>query len=524
MNVRCINARPKPNVIIEQSGINERVQVFKKKETPPELRKKLRVAAYCRVSTDREEQESSLNIQMKSFRKTIEDHPDWELADIYADPGISGKSVKKRIEFLRMIEDAQAGKIDIIIAKSISRFARNTEDTLKYTRMLRKIGVGVIFEKENLDTRSTTSEMLLTIYAAFSQEESHDISAWERHGIRNDAARGKVRFTPVYGYTSKGKEKWIVVPEEAEVVKRVFRDYVRGKSTSEISNALNAEGIPTRKDTKWSNTSIGNILRNEKYIGDVLFQKSYVANFLTGEIAQNDDMTLPQYYISDNHEALVSKEEFEEAKVILALRASENGSIQYPYYGFLFCPHCGAPMVSFKLPMQTEPRCWICPGTKDGVKRKDRSDCEPFAFHNRVIDEAMSRAILSLNAMDGVEKKELTQIQKSVEANGKIERWYLNKLVEKITFPDYEHLTVFWKDGRKKTLKLKFTGYYTHSYPQVGEKFDGFIEYGGEMLPVKRLDKAMESMAKRVEIIQNVEITMPKEDATVQIPQVRKGK
>lgn len=126
--------------------------------------------------------------------------------------------------------------------------------------------------------------------------------------------------------------------------------------------------------------------------------------------------------------------------------------------------------------------------------------------------------------MDGVEKKELAQIQKSVEANGKIERWYLNKLVEKITFPDYEHLTVFWKDGRKKTLKLKFTGYYTHSYPQVGEKSDGFIEYGGEMLPVKRLDKAMDSMAKRVEIIQNVEITMPKEDATVQIPQVRKGK
>ena len=525
MNVRCMTAnKSKPGVVIEQSGMNERVQILKQREIPKEQQKKLRVAAYCRVSTDREEQESSLEIQMKSYRTIIEEHPDWELADIYAEPGLTGTTVKNRKEFLRMIEDAQAGKIDIILAKSISRFARNTEDMLKYTRMLRSIGVAVIFEKEKINTLSSTSEMLLTIYAAFSQEESHDISEWERLGVRNDAARGKTRFACVYGYTSKGKEKWIIVPEEAENVRFMFDSYAKGKSLNEIAAALNEAGHLTRVKKPWSDTTVGSMLRNEKYIGDYRFQKSYIANYLTHESVSNKDMKIPQYYITDDHEPLVSREVFQEVQEISFMRDGKKGSIQYPYYGYLVCPTCGEPLVSICLPLQTTPKCWICPGKKEGVKRKKRSDCEAFAFHEKVLNEAVGRAILGLDSMDGVSQKELESIQKTVKETGSIERYFLKTLVEKITFPDFEHLTVYWKNGRKKTVPLKIVGYYTHPYPEVGKKENGFVEYGGEQIPIGRLEKVQNAMETRKRHIQNVEITMPDAESPIQIPIVRKGK
>ena len=511
------------DVVVEQSAMTENVQILKRKEIPVEDRKKLRVAAYCRVSTDKEEQESSIDIQMKSYRKIIEEHPDWELAGIYADPGKTGTSVKHRKDFLRMIEDAKAGRINIIIAKSISRFARNTADMLKYTRMLRDIGVAVIFEKENIKTLSSTSEMLLTIYAAFSQEESHDISEWERHGVRNDAARGVTRFACVYGYTSKGKEKWIIVPEEAEIVRRIFDSYNKGKSMIEIGNDLNNDGLRTRKGKMWNSTNVRSILQNEKYIGDYRFQKSYVADFLTHKSVSNKDMKIPQYYITDDHEPIVSREAFQDAQIISYMRDDRRGSLQYPYYGFLICPECGTPLVSFSLPMQTSPKCWVCPGHKEGIKQKKRSDCRPFAFYERVLNEAVGRAILGLDTMDGVTKKELETIQRGIRKTGKIEYYHLKTLVEKITFPDYEHITVCWKNGKTTTLALKFSGYYTHPYPEVGRKNGDCFEYGGEELTYARLLKAQKSMETRACHIGNLEIIMPKEDEKIQIPIVNRG-
>ena len=524
-NVRCITATPnRSDLVVEQSAMRENIRVIKQREIPVEQKRKLRVAAYCRVSTDKEEQKSSIDIQMRSYREMIAEHPDWELADIYADPGKTGTSVKKRKEFLRMIEDAKAGKIDIILAKSTSRFARNTEDLLKYTRMLRDINVGVVFEKEKIDTRSTTSEMLLTIFAAFSQEESHDISSWAKVGIRNDAARGKTRFHSLYGYTSKGKEKWIIVPEEAKVVQRVFESYVKGKTIREIAAELNAEGIPSKSGIEWNSTSINQILRNEKYIGDYLFQKHYIDNFLTHKLVSNRDAKLPQYYITDDHDALVSREDYKEAQEILFLRDVLKGSNMYPYYGFLVCPDCGTPLVSFVLPMQMTPRCWVCPGSKDGLKRKDRSDCEPFAFYEVLIDEAVRKAISGLKSMDGVDDSELSSIQKTLAENGRIERYYLKTLVEKITFPDYEHLTIHWKNGKKATLTLKITKYWTHPYPKLEKQEDGFVEFGGQQMPVERMDTVRNSMAMRENHIQNLEITMPDAEAPIQIPIVKKVK
>ena len=206
------------------------------------------------------------------------------------------------------------------------------------------------------------------------------------------------------------------------------------------------------------------------------------------------------------------------------MRDGKKGSIQYPYYGYLVCPTCGEPLVSICLPLQTTPKCWICPGKKEGVKRKKRSDCEAFAFHEKVLNEAVGRAILGLDSMDGVPKKELESIQKAVKETGSIERYFLKALVEKITFPDFEHLTVYWKNGRKKTVPLKIVGYYTHPYPEVGKKENGFVEYGGEQIPIGRLEKVQNAMETRKRHIQNVEITMPDAESPIQIPIVRKGK
>lgn len=511
------------NLIIEQSGMNKNVRVFKRKEAPDVKPKKLQVAAYCRVSTDREEQEKSLAIQMETFQEMITKHPDWELAGIYADPANSGTSIRKRVEFNKMIEDAKSGKIDLILAKSLSRFARNTEDTLRYTRMLRNMGVGVIFEKEKLDTRNTSSEMLLTIYAAFCQEESHITSELSKTSIRNDAERGKTRFHAIYGYTSRGKKKWIIVPEEAEIINWIFGSYVKGKTTREIADELNIKGTLTRAGKMWNYTTISNMLQNEKYIGDYCFQKSYVENYITHKSRDNRDMVVPQYYITDDHEALVQGEVFTEVQRIISMRDARRGSNLYPYYGFLVCPDCGTPLVSFVLPMQSTPKCWVCPGSKAGIKRKDRSDCVPFTFHEKVINEAVRTAILGLDNMDGVEKHELKEIQKTLKRNNRIERYYLKTLVDKITFSDYENMEVFWKNGEKTTVPLNIKGYWSHPYPEEGLQKNGFVEYGGEEIELRRMDSIKKAAEIKSDFVRNLEIIMPDLEDPIQLPMVRRG-
>lgn len=524
MNTTCLLAKEyNADVIIEPSELSEKVQIFRREKHPEETGRKLRVAAYCRVSTDKEEQERSLEIQMESFEELIEKNPDWELVEIYADPGKSGTSVKNRKEFLRMIEDARAGKIDYILAKSVSRFARNTLDTLNYTRQLHDMGVGVYFETENLNTGVDNSEILLTMFASFSQELAHDISEWIKNGLRKNAELGRVRYHACYGYTGKGKEKWVVVSEEAEIIRRIFDSYVKGKTIREIADELNDEGLVTRSGSKWLCSTIGNMLRNEKYVGDYLFQKSFIENFLTHKIVNNADMKLPQFYIKDNHEPIVSKEVFEEAREIMHLRKGGKGSLLYPYYGYLVCPHCETPLVSFVLDMQYTPKCWVCPGSNDGIKRMDRSDCVPFALHEKVLNEAVRKAIMGLDEMESVSRTELCSIQSSLRQNGRIERYYLKTLVKKITFHDWEHLVVFWKNGEKTIVPFEIKGYCSHPYPEVMKKTAEYVECGGQKIPIKRFEKAKKSIERREYLIQNIEVFMPDEKAHFQMPAVRKG-
>ena len=245
---------------------------------------KLRVAAYCRVSTDSEEQATSYEAQIEHYTNYIKSNPEWELAGIFADEGITGTNTKKREEFNRMIEECMQGKIDMIITKSISRFARNTLDCLKYIRQLKEKNIPVYFEKENINTLDSKGEILLTIMASLAQQESQSLSQNVKLGIQYRYQQGKIHINHnrFLGYTKDKDGNLVIVPEEAEIVKRIYREYLEGSSMLQIARGLEADGILTGAgNPRWHTSTINKILRNEKYIGDALLQKTYTVDFLS---------------------------------------------------------------------------------------------------------------------------------------------------------------------------------------------------------------------------------------------------
>lgn len=273
------------------------------------LHTKKKAGAYARVSTDNEEQLTSYSSQIKHYSEMIKSNPEWEFVGVYADEGISGTQVKHRTEFSRMIDDAMNGKLDIIIAKSISRFARNTLDTLKYIRMLREKNVDVYFEKENIHTLKLTSEMFLTLYSAFAQAESESTSQNVKLGLIAKMKRGEVVGCPnCYGYNWNSETKQLEINEsEAEVVRKIFNWYVEGAGTYVIAKRLNEEGYRTKKGKMWCNSVIRRIIGQEKYCGDLLQQKTYIPDVLSHKQIRNDGQ-LKKYFIENHHDAIVSKE------------------------------------------------------------------------------------------------------------------------------------------------------------------------------------------------------------------------
>lgn len=274
--------------------------------------KKLRVAAYCRVSTLQEQQESSFEAQVRYYTALIENHENWTMAGIYADDGISGTNMKKREEFNRLIQDCEAGKIDMVITKSISRFARNTVDTLNTIRTLKMKNIAVFFEKENINTLESAGELLITILSSQAQEESRNLSENTRWGIirRFESGKVTVNHKKFMGYTKNAEGELVIVPEEAKIVRLIYRLYLEGKSLKQMKEQLEREGVKTvtGKDN-WSEAVLTKMLTNEKYMGDALLQKTYTVDFLSKKRVVNDGI-VKQYYIHDNHEAIISKEVF----------------------------------------------------------------------------------------------------------------------------------------------------------------------------------------------------------------------
>lgn len=311
---------------------------------------KMRVAAYCRVSTDSEEQETSYEAQVQHYTDYIRSRPDWDFVEIYADDGISGTNTKKRDEFNRMIADCESGKIDMIITKSISRFSRNTLDCLKYTRKLKALNIAVFFEKENINTMDSKGEVLLTIMASLAQQESESLSANVRMGIQYRNQQGKVQINHNWflGYTKDAEGNLVIDPEQAEIVRRIYREYLEGASFLQIKRSLEADGIPNGAGhLKWHESNIHQILTNEKYIGDALLQKTYTVSILDKKRAANNG-EMPKYYVEGSHEAIIDRDVFMKAKAEIARRANLNPdgkrrvySSKYALSGMVFCGHCG---------------------------------------------------------------------------------------------------------------------------------------------------------------------------------------
>ena len=289
------------------------------------IRRQLRVAAYCRVSTDSEEQMTSYEAQKTYYTDKIMQNPQWSMAGIFADEGITGTSAEKRPEFLRMIRLCRKRKIDLILVKSISRFARNTVDCLHYIRALKELGIAVIFEKENINTLDSEGEMLITLLGAFAQAESESISQNVRWGIRQAMREGRVslRCKHLYGFTEDEDGQPQILPDEAEVVRRIYKSFLRGQSIRMIKEWLDAEGIAPRKGKEWSLSSIENILKNEKYCGDVLLQKTFISDCISRKVIKNVGQ-LPMYLIENHHEGIVSREIYQAAQAEFARRSSRR--------------------------------------------------------------------------------------------------------------------------------------------------------------------------------------------------------
>ncbi|WP_307992347.1 recombinase family protein [uncultured Clostridium sp.] len=313
---------------------------------------KLRVAAYCRVSTDSDEQATSYEAQIEHYTNFIQKNEEWQLSGVFADDGISGTNTKKRDEFNRMIEECMAGNIDMIITKSISRFSRNTLDCLKYIRLLKEKNISVYFEKENINSLDSKGEILLTIMASLAQQESESLSKNVKLGLQFRYQNGEVQVNHnrFMGYTKDDEGHLIIEPTEAEIVKRIYLEYLQGASLKQIGESLESDGILTAAGkARWRPETIKKILKNEKYIGDALLQKTYTVDVLTKKRVKNNGI-VPQYYVENSHEPIIPRDLFMQVQEEMVRRANLRGgkggkkrvySSKYALSSIVYCGQCG---------------------------------------------------------------------------------------------------------------------------------------------------------------------------------------
>ena len=406
----------------------------------PVLSTRKKVAAYARVSMETERLHHSLSAQISYYSDLIQRNPEWEYVGVYADNFITGTTTDKRAEFQRMLEDCESGKIDIILTKSISRFARNTVDLLKTVRHLKELGISVRFEKENIDSLSGDGEVMLTLLASFAQEEIISLSNNVKWGIRKRFEKGEPNFrNNILGYN------WVddhleIVPEEAVVVRRIFQNFLDGKSRLETERELNSEGITTKGGYKWCDSNIKVILSNITYTGNLLLQKEYIADPITKKRKKNHG-ELPQYFVEDTHDAIIDMETFQYVQDEMARRkelgALANKSLNISCFtGKIKCPYCGLSyMHNRRVKNGHEQEYWNC-GSK---KMKKKGDGCPVSgtISQKALKKACSEVL-------GLEKFD--------------EQVFLDK-VDHIDVPKAYTLDFFLKDGTSTRIDAPNTGH-----------------------------------------------------------------
>ena len=326
----------------------------------PEYAKKMglrmQVAAYARVSTEKEEQEDSFERQVTHYKTLITAKPEWELVDIYADPGITGTRAEKRPNFMRMISDCRAGKIQKVLVKSISRFARNTVDALQYIRELKDLGISVYFESENIDTLTPGGEVLITILAAMAEQESRTMSSNIKWSYQKRFAAGNVIINTglMFGYKkvgkdAEGKDVYEIVEDEAALVRRIYREYLAGITVTQICKELEDEGIKTKLGkSKWYCRTVLNILQNELYIGNATLGKTFKPDGLS-KLRMKNTGQVPMYYVEGSHPAIIEKTMYDAVQQEIRFRAAGGNTVagqskytsKYPFSGLLICGNCG---------------------------------------------------------------------------------------------------------------------------------------------------------------------------------------
>lgn len=435
-----------------------------------EIKKK--VAAYCRVSTDQEEQLSSYENQMRYYTELITRNPDYEMVDIYADEGISGINTKKRDDFNRMIADCRAGKIDLIITKSISRFARNTLDCLNYVRELKDLGIGIIFEKENINTLDAKGEVLLTILSSLAQDESRSISENSTWGIRRRFEQGQHKMSTkrFLGYDSDEEGNLIVNRPPAKIVIRLYEEYLSGKTVDYIARIFKAERIKNWDGKyNWQPSTLDSMLRNEKYMGDTILQKSYTTDFLSKRRVMNDGV-LPKYHIKRDHEAIIDVDTWEAVQAEIERRAQyckdhfTNAYLQKtetnPFYAKIICGNCGSTYSRVKYTTRagtaiTKWRCGSC----------NKANGHKICSNRYVLDETFTKLfVMSWNEMVDYQPDYQERWQENIRGDDVLLRYKTRLVMQhaavgpikefdlKLMLAVMDHITVF-EDGR---FQIKF--------------------------------------------------------------------
>ena len=360
----------------------------------------LRVAAYCRVSTDMEEQASSYASQIRSYTELINQHEGWELVDIYADEAVSGTKIDKREDFNRLLADCRKGKIDRVLVKSISRFARNTKDCLAALRELAQLGVTVQFEKENIDTGTLTTELMVSVSGSLAQQESMSISQNIRMGYRRRMERGEfIASSPPYGYRNAGGGRLEIVPEEAEVIRWVFESYLNGQGIVTIAEEMNRRGVPKKHgEAAWIPYAVACWLRNEKYTGNTLCQKTFTTGFPYISVKNRGEVD--QFYIENSHPAIISQEIFDKVQALRKKKkAPASAPSKFPLTRKMICGKCGATF--YRTVDRHGANNWVCSGHKDG-NRNGKGACPNLSVRERDIYTAFIRMYNKLRLHEGI--------------------------------------------------------------------------------------------------------------------------
>lgn len=434
--------------------------------------RKLRVAAYCRVSTDQEEQLTSYEAQMAYYTEKIMTNPEWTMAGIFADEGITGTSVKKRAEFMKMIRMCRKGKIDMILTKSISRFARNTVDCLNFVRELKELGIAVIFETENINTMKTDTEVFITMLAGFAQAQSESMSQSIRWGKRQSFKSGKVTFQykRIYGYERGEDDQPKVIPEQAEIVRRIFESYLAGASVPDIKRMLEAEGIPAAQGKpQWSIGALQYMLRNEKYCGDALLQKTYVENCLSKKTKKNNG-ELPKYLVQNHHEAIIDRYLFERVQAEIARRAGKRKvsdktvtgqsrySGRYALTELLICGNCGTSYKRVTWSKRGKKKIvWRCVSRLDyGTKYcKDSPTVEEETLHAAIL-HAINSMMSNRSKLIDILRTNLA-VTLSEKSNEAVNPLVIENRIRELEGITMELVTIAQKTGDFKSYESKFT-------------------------------------------------------------------